>query len=1056
MERKNPVNKAISKHISPFNGCVTAVSACITIKNLVSHPVRRAIRSLSMLILVLVLITNSANAAIRTWVPAGGGAWTAANWGGTLPVNGDDLVINMTANGTITGVPSITLNSITIGGTANVIFTSAAGSTITIINIDATPALSIAAGRSFTLGGGAVASSVNLTFQTITTVTTISGTLINTANNIIIVDPSQTLTVAGTFTANVGTVTINGTLSNSGTVTGAGASLSFGSGAVYSHSRDGGSVPTATWDAASDCNIIGISGTGPSGFGQTFGNLTWNCGAQTVTANLNSTTTVNGTLGIQNTNNQIVRIAGSAATQTWSVNNFQQDGGIFSLSDQNGNSGSLFVMGTFVQNGGTITKSGNNIGNEVRLSGASDVTPVLDGAINSTGTNPIRFSITKGANSVFMPAYSFDASTELRITSGTLDFGSATKIITVNGNFNMSGGTILMDGASNNKLDLKGAVAWTAGSLGGSCSDDEIIYSGAAQNILPFNYCNLTINGTGVKTMLGAITVNNNLIIGGSATLYSNTFQITGNATGVFTMANGTGLQLGNIGSGNNIQFPSNYSTANITLNSGSTVTYQSNANQTISGVPAYGNLTIATGGIKTLTGGPLTTIIQGALTINAGTFNLGTTTTTVNVGGNVTAVPGTSGLTFGVSVPQTINITGDLNGAGTINLSGGGLTHRINLAGNNNCTGTFTAGSSTFDYNGTDQIVRSIFGANSYYNLDISNSGVKTFSNSAVNINGALNINGASTTIAFTNAAAQIVTVVGNLSGTGTIDISVLPARTHTLNLGGATNNIGSFLTDPAVASVVNYNRAGVQTIFTSTNYRNLTISNGSNKSLQGDIIVGGTLTLTSGKIVLGTNNLTLTGVAAVGGAGAANYIVADGTGQLKKTIAIGGPFGAYVLPVGDAINYSPVSLTFTSNTISARNIGVRVTDAVHPNDGGSSDNISRYWSFTDDQSGVGTYLYNASFTFISPADLTGVYANLRVNRWNGLSWTQYTTSGVSPTITVTGVTEITSPLNNNDFTGRATVPLLIHGIRAEQLLTGQSPITGVLSGFLHSQTIF
>src|SRR5665811_1052277 len=78
-----------------------------------------------------------------------------------------------------------------------------------------------------------------------------------------------------------------------------------------------------------------------------------------------------------------------------------------------------------------------------------------------------------------------------------------------------------------------------------------------------------------------------------------------------------------------------------------------------------------------------------------------------------------------------------------------------------------------------------------------------------------------------------RTVSVSGNLSGAGTIDMSGGPVA-HVLNLGGVNNAIGTLTT--AAASVVNYNRPGDQFVFASPNYRNLTISVSGNKTMQGN----------------------------------------------------------------------------------------------------------------------------------------------------------------------------------------------------------------------------
>ncbi len=356
---------------------------------------------------------------------------------------------------------------------------------------------------------------------------------------------------------------------------------------------------------------------------------------------------------------------------------------------------------------------------------------------------------------------------------------------------------------------------------------------------------------------------------------------------------------------------------------------------------------------------------------------------------------------------------------AGILNVTGNLITGRLTCVANSNINiggaltpAAFTVSTSNVNYNGADQNISSY----TYYNLSTSGSGIKTLPNGNVTVSGSLDVS--NSTLAFTASAARTLIVTEDLSGNGTIDMS--PGNfTHSLNLGGASNSIGT-LTTAAALSYVNYNGAGDQIIFSSPNYRYLRIYNAGNKTLGGDVTVGGSIRFLGGKIVLGAFDLTLTSTNAVIGYSSARYIVAEGLGQFKK-VFYAGATGWYYLPVGDAVNYSPVRITYVANSVQ-RTIGVRITDLQHPNDGTVDDFISRYWSFTDDQ--AGTYTYSSTFTYITPDDLTGIHGNLRVNRWDGSIWTQYNTSGGSPTITVTGVTETTAPLNNSEFTGRVNPP--------------------------------
>ncbi len=416
----------------------------------------------------------------------------------------------------------------------------------------------------------------------------------------------------------------------------------------------------------------------------------------------------------------------------------------------------------------------------------------------------------------------------------------------------------------------------------------------------------------------------------------------------------------------------------------------------------------------------PTTVNGDNGIFVNSGQVTC-TSITSVNSGtdardSKVAITDGTLTVNGNIAMNNTANrndIT--FSGAGTLNVTGNLTTGRLNcVAGSTiNIGGSltpniFAVSNSTVNFNGADQSIPSYV----YYNLACNGSGTKTLPNANVTVNGSLNIS--NSTLAFPAGINITLTAADDLSGNGTIDMSQV-GRTHFLNLGGGSNSIGTFTSGTAL-STVTYTNAGDQVIFPSPNYWNLRIFNGGDKTLGGDVTVGGTLTFSNGRVVLGTHDLTVTGTSAISGAGATRYIIADDIGQLKKVFASGAT-AWYTLPVGDVLNYSPVQINYVSNSIQ-RTVGVRVTDLKHPNDLTVNDYLSRYWSFTDDQ--AGTYTYTTIFTYIAPDDLTGTHANLRVNRWDGTIWTQYNTSGASPTIRFTNETETSAPLNNSDFTGR------------------------------------
>lgn len=265
--------------------------------------------------------------------------------------------------------------------------------------------------------------------------------------------------------------------------------------------------------------------------------------------------------------------------------------------------------------------------------------------------------------------------------------------------------------------------------LDASASGSTFIYGGAAQTVKPATYYNLTVSGSNTKTLGGAITVNNNLTVN-AGTLSTSTFQITGNATGTFTLAASTLFYIGLNSSTTDVTFPSNFTNAHISFASNSTVIYYGNSSQTISHIPTYGNLTVQTySGLKSGSGN-------------------------ITVAGTLTSTSPTT-LTMGTG---TLNVTGTYAGTGAISFSSG----TFNLTGTNTNTGSFICGTGTMNYNGNS--AQTIRGVN-YYNLTFAGTGAKTLQAASTIgiagtfVRGTMTVTpGATNTVLF-NGAAQSMT---------------------------------------------------------------------------------------------------------------------------------------------------------------------------------------------------------------------------------------------------------------------------------------------------------
>ena len=278
-------------------------------------------------------------------------------------------------------------------------------------------------------------------------------------------------------------------------------------------------------------------------------------------------------------------------------------------------SGLFSVNSIAVQAGGTMTVNSSfrvigllgssNSSNAGTISGSGTFTlnPLFGGSFSNSGV------VSVGTYSAFN--CSFSNSGTLSVTSMTLILSSFTNSGTVNntGNLvltNLLGGSTWTN-SNGSTLNISGNISYSgSGNLfSASAAVNTVNYcANGTQTIFSTTYHHLTVSGSGTKTLAGNTTVNKNLTVSGSATLACSIYQITGNSTGVLNLASGTTLSLGNAGNAATVFFPTSFTTANISLNSSSTVIYQVNGAQTISAAPAsYGHLTIQAAGTKTLAG---------------------------------------------------------------------------------------------------------------------------------------------------------------------------------------------------------------------------------------------------------------------------------------------------------------------------------------------------------------------------------------------------------------------------------------------------------------------
>jgi hypothetical protein len=359
-----------------------------------------------ILSLFALLITNiSYSQTTYTWIGANGGSWaTAGNWSparSVLAAN-DILQFNDGTTKTVTNVPTQTIGRLSVSSNTSVTLNSASANRTLTVGGGAGTDFSITLGSTLTIGTTNTNFSISLPAGA---AADIYGALVVGAGEVYATNTAGTVTALGN----------NGSIQNMGTVTCTNATrLTLPLGALYVHAQNGGTIPTATWDANSTCYINGVTNTVPSGLGQSFGNLTWFC-TQSADLSLNGAlTTVNGDLFIAKTNSRRLFL-GTNNVVTLNVAADLTIGGIADVS--------IFDMDS---NNGNITI---NVGGDLTTYGTS--------TIDNFGTNNATFNFNKSSgiqNIILNNAASFGPDWGGIINIGT---GSSTNTVALQKNMAM-------------------------------------------------------------------------------------------------------------------------------------------------------------------------------------------------------------------------------------------------------------------------------------------------------------------------------------------------------------------------------------------------------------------------------------------------------------------------------------------------------------------------------------------------------------------------------------------------------------------------------------------
>ncbi|MEX2604529.1 MAG: hypothetical protein WD361_10005, partial [Gracilimonas sp.] len=190
-------------------------------------------------------------------------------------------------------------------------------------------------------------------------------------------DGSENITIQGTDSVAIDVaVTISGhlTVEGDGSETGAeltieGGSLAVADGGIYEHARDGGEVPTATWETGSTIVFSGLLGSAPGNRDQAYHNLTWNNPGQISNLSLGlGTITISGTVKVVDSGSNRFRLtdSGSGDGQTITIEgDFLVEGGAVETTGSGADATyNVVVMGDVIVSDGTTFATSRGSGGQ--------------------------------------------------------------------------------------------------------------------------------------------------------------------------------------------------------------------------------------------------------------------------------------------------------------------------------------------------------------------------------------------------------------------------------------------------------------------------------------------------------------------------------------------------------------------------------------------------------------------------------------------------------------------------------------------------------------------
>jgi len=614
--------------------------------------------------------------------------------------------------------------------------------------------------------------------------------------------------------------------------------------------------------------------------------------------------------------------------------------------------------------------------------------------------------------------------------TGALRMDQTNKVLLVNGNLSVSSSSanaLELSGTTGGDLNLKGDFTKTAGTF--ICNSRQFEFSGPSNQSFSSTVTE-SINFLRNSNTAGTLTFNSGISIpssGNTAIFNANTTTIV--ATGVsFTLNDGTTMTATNSGSSITINGSlvntgttgATISGTTGTLTIGSSGTY--NHNMTRSGtnlgtIPtatyAAGSTVLISGLTNPSTGGNFvsptysntfsnftwnSTSQSSAVNFSGNTLNVNATFSMVSTGsGELRLGTGTSGAINCATYTQSGGNVVVTNGSGSSSITcttfsvccGGTLNLSASTGtGTLNCSGSFThdsggvitetsSGSGLVVFNGSSQQAITV-----HESVQFQNTIHLRFNNTAgVALSGAMHV----------NANCSVSMRAGGSSSTGSLTYN---ATGTTLRYDG-TSAIGT----------------GSFEWPTSSGPRIVVIDNSSDVTLHADRTIAQTLSLLSGKLILGANSLTIPSSATVQDASTSSYVRTSSTGECKVSTLS----GSFQLPVGNA-SYNPITLNNTGGT--PDEYSVRVIDGAVPDAIDDTYAINRRWQIREATSGGSNLLITAQYNSGEEGSNFDSGSDSFIGLYNGTMWSQVsaTAAGAGPFTFTAG-----STLAPSDLTGSA-----------------------------------